>query len=587
MKRIALFSVLLSLIVSCAAPSGAVFASSDITESISDSKPVVENEHAASPMPNESLVPVSENNLPTMSPAAAMVVSEEIEQTVATGEDTTLQANTSEQVLSAPVEPAVIVAPEVPLPTSPLLLTAYQASGAHMHALQLFNNSSSMVATNNVELSYAAGGEEYGVTLPEGWLQPRSYMVIAWEGESEYADSTFQFAQVGQGALESITLLHAGYQPQLVPVAASYSGALLQRYKSSAGNYTTNTNFISAGSTISGGGLYRLPSPPHIAVREVLVNPRSCVYPDEATDCYDFIKLRNDGTESIDLSQYRLRSGYANSTSSATNTAYFSVVIAAGETITLTHDKEGKRVSFTANDGTIWLEDVYGFVSFDLGVSPYIGSSLTAQTGRSWAYNDAAGEWQWATPSPLREENDFTLPTSAGRGGAGQLRELTPCRDDQYRSEETNRCRNIATSTGSLTPCREGQYRSEETNRCRSIATAAAAVLKPCADDQFRNPETNRCKKIASSEEVALADCGEGRERNPETNRCRNVRSASTLADTLPFPVEETANDSRYFAGWWTIGSIILLGVGYGIWEWRVELIQYVRRVGAFVTRSK
>lgn len=152
-----------------------------------------------------------------------------------------------------------------------------------------------------------------------------------------------------------------------------------------------------------------------------------------------------------------------------------------------------------------------------------------------------------------------------------------PCRDDQYRSEETGRCRNIA-SARQLVPCRDGQYRSEETNRCRSIATAAASVLKPCADDQFRNPLTNRCKKIASAEEVALADCGEGRERNPATNRCRNI--LATTMPVAPFAPDEVIHTAQGTIGWWAFGGVSLVALGYAGWQWRFEAGRLIRRIG-------
>ena len=159
---------------------------------------------------------------------------------------------------------------------------------------------------------------------------------------------------------------------------------------------------------------------------------------------------------------------------------------------------------------------------------------------------------------------------------------LIDCGEGRERNPATGRCRNIPT-TSQLTPCREGQYRSEETNRCRSIATAANA-LKPCADDQFRNPLTNRCKKIASSDDVALADCGEGRERNPATNRCRN-----SIASTPPaagFAVEPIQDAANVFVGWWVFGGITILAVGYAGWEWREEVGRFVRKVAQF-GRSK
>ena len=163
---------------------------------------------------------------------------------------------------------------------------------------------------------------------------------------------------------------------------------------------------------------------------------------------------------------------------------------------------------------------------------------------------------------------------------------LADCGEGRERNPDTGRCRNIVAAS-TLTPCKEGQYRSEETNRCRSIATAAASVLKPCDDGQFRNPETNRCKKIASAEDVALADCGEGRERNPETNRCRNAVVAGAMTDTLPFAVEKTASSTEQFVGWWTLGIVAVIGAGYGAWEWREELGQVSMKVRQFVRRSK
>lgn len=338
--------------------------------------------------------------------------------------------------------------------------------------------------------------------------------------------------------------------------------------------------------TVTDGFWYIPPSAPSAQVLEIYVNPRTCVPPDDSIACYDYIKIKNTSEGGpLDLSNYRLRSGYSNSAASASNTTYSSVVLAPGEVRTLTQDQEGVPISFTANDGTVWFEDVEGVVLYSTDVPPYIGSDLTANKGRSWAYNSESGQWQWATPSPETEENNFTV-IEAGKGSVSQPPELVPCGENQYRSEETNRCRTIAVAS-TLTPCRDGQYRSEETNRCRSLATAVASVLKPCADDQFRNPLTNRCKNIASADDIALADCGEGRERNPLTNRCRNVTSAGTLADTMPFPVEKIEEGTERFASWWVLGVVALAGASYGVWEWREELLLAGRRAGRFISRSK
>lgn len=156
------------------------------------------------------------------------------------------------------------------------------------------------------------------------------------------------------------------------------------------------------------------------------------------------------------------------------------------------------------------------------------------------------------------------------------------CGEGRERNPTTGRCRNSLT-VRELAPCREGQYRNEETNRCRSIATAANA-LKPCADDQFRNPATNRCKKIASSDDVALADCGEGRERNPTTNRCRNI--VSSVPPAAGFAVEPIKDAANIFVGWWVLGGVTVLALGYAGWEWREEVSRFVRKL-AQIGRTK
>lgn len=196
--------------------------------------------------------------------------------------------------------------------------------------------------------------------------------------------------------------------------------------------------------------------------------------------------------------------------------------------------------------------------------------------GAAWALFDAT--WRYTNQPTGGEENRPSVAAPLTSTNSA----LQPCAANQYRSPETNRCRLLVTVTSTVTPCKEGQYRSEETNRCRSIAVAASTA-KPCADDQFRNPASGRCKKIASSDEVALADCGEGRERNPATGRCRNV-----LAKTIPqaaFAVEPIKDTGKAFVGWWILGGVGALALGYAGWEWRREFVGVVGRVSAIFTR--
>ena len=151
----------------------------------------------------------------------------------------------------------------------------------------------------------------------------------------------------------------------------------------------------------------------------------------------------------------------------------------------------------------------------------------------------------------------------------------SPCPVGQYRHPETYRCRKIEAAK-TITPCKDGYYRSEETGRCRSIASAAAKTLKPCPEGQFRNSSTGRCKKIASTDDIAK-ECPEGFERNPQTKRCRKIKSANM--PTVGSAATEVKQVAGATWGWWVFGGVSLLAVGYGVWQWRWEISQFVRKI--------
>ena len=151
----------------------------------------------------------------------------------------------------------------------------------------------------------------------------------------------------------------------------------------------------------------------------------------------------------------------------------------------------------------------------------------------------------------------------------------SPCPVGQYRHPETRRCRKIETAK-TITPCKDGYYRSEETGRCRSIASAAAKTLKPCPEGQFRNSSTGRCKKIASTDDIAK-ECPEGFERNPQTKRCRKIKSANM--PTVGSAAAEVKQVAGATWGWWVFGGVSLLAVGYGVWQWRWEISQFIRKI--------
>ena len=156
------------------------------------------------------------------------------------------------------------------------------------------------------------------------------------------------------------------------------------------------------------------------------------------------------------------------------------------------------------------------------------------------------------------------------------------CPAGQYRHPETRRCRKIEMAK-TITPCKDGYYRSEETGRCRSIASAVAKTLKPCPEGQFRNSATGRCKKIASTDDIAK-ECPEGFERNPQTKRCRKIKSANM--PTVGSAAAEVKQVAGATWGWWVFGGVSLLAVGYGIWQWRWEISQFVRKIRESIKSS-
>lgn len=304
-----------------------------------------------------------------------------------------------------------------------------------------------------------------------------------------------------------------------------------------------------------------------LRITELLPNPAG------ADESNEFIELYNADTEPVALRDYQLVVGekaYALPTE---------LVMQPSAYVTVSDRDLGVNLANTTGL-PIWLTTVRGV---EVASAP---AYANAKDDVSWALIDDV--WQY-TYAPTPGESNVALselPCEAGYARddtTHRCRKLEPiiipsaCRDGQYRSEETGRCRSFPAASV-LVPCKEGQYRSEETNRCRSFAALLTSAVKSCNDDQFRNPLTNRCKKIASSDEVALADCGEGRERNPVTNRCRNSASGATVPATA-FAVEPIQDAAEVFVGWWAIGGVGALALGYAGWEWRREVLAGIARI--------
>lgn len=267
----------------------------------------------------------------------------------------------------------------------------------------------------------------------------------------------------------------------------------------------------------------------------------------------EFIEIYNPTDRTIDLSLYSVKVGVGGE---KTYAFPIGATIAPGEYRTF-NDSVMKftlvntysRVVLTAIDGTL------------LGDS---GLYDSPQEGYSWSFID--GGWHFTNRPTPGSENLASLPTADKMSDETDVK-TSPCPVGKYRNPLTNRCRTIVADASLLAPCNADQYRNPETGRCKKIT----AALAPCKEGQYRSEETNRCRNIVLA--AMRKPCKDSQYRSEETGRCRNV----TSMPSANFAVEPIKDTGMVFAGWWAVGGVLLLAVGYAVWEWRSEILAWLR----------
>ena len=282
-----------------------------------------------------------------------------------------------------------------------------------------------------------------------------------------------------------------------------------------------------------------------------------------------FIEIINSGEKTVITTGCKLTVGYAGVRENIGD-----IELNPGEFLTIKIKNTNLKLPKTK--GKVYLLDEAG---------SKIDSAEYEKLAKSSSWSLIDDEWMQTFMITENSENIFKeyLDCQSGyeRNALGKCVKIAtppvenPCPAGQYRHPETRRCRKIEAAK-TITPCKDGYYRSEETGRCRSIASAAAKTLKPCPEGQFRNSVTGRCKKIASTDDIAK-ECPEGFERNPQTKRCRKIKSASM--STVGSAAAEVKQVAGATWGWWVFGGVSLLAVGYGVWQWRWEISQFVRKI--------
>lgn len=271
----------------------------------------------------------------------------------------------------------------------------------------------------------------------------------------------------------------------------------------------------------------------------------------------EFVELYNPNDAVIDLADYTLLVG-------PELLGVYS--FPKGSTI-----EPGGYKTFSNNDISYTLLNSSSRVAISLKSGIIVGqapSYVNPGEGMSWSLlGDTWAYTNHPTPSAANVRSDTLIETEV-------TPDVKPCASNQYRNPETGRCRLTNSTTVFLTPCKDGQYRSEQTNRCRSIA-ADAKEPAPCPAGQLRSTETNRCRKIAVA--TVPAACKPGQQRNTETNRCRTVVKMTQAG----FAVTRTKPDiSRTLYIIAAVGVVVLLGIGYAVWEWRQEVGRLLMKLG-------
>ncbi|NCU40578.1 hypothetical protein EOL73_02355 [Candidatus Saccharibacteria bacterium] len=317
--------------------------------------------------------------------------------------------------------------------------------------------------------------------------------------------------------------------------------------------------------------LYFLPFNPLIRIDEIYPYSQQCLPDSDSLLCYDYIKIHVDN--SVDLKNYVLRTSSSSSSRTSDNTFWLGLYTPnENGYITIYQNDDGEPYSLTNDGGRVWIEDLYGLVSYDDTVMRY-ESATASERGWSWMLQDNL-LWGWSTTPSPNVANLFTYYEP-------EENKVTVCPEGKYLNPDTNRCRTIEEAVNALAACPEGQERNPLTNRCRKIEQVATTSLAPCGEGQERNPLTNRCRSIASAV-AELLPCDEGYERNPATNRCRKVLGAATNTvsnyDKLGTS-ESNVKQAESPWGWLTVGTVGLCALGYAGYEWRSELKNGTRKL--------
>jgi len=118
--------------------------------------------------------------------------------------------------------------------------------------------------------------------------------------------------------------------------------------------------------------------------------------------------------------------------------------------------------------------------------------------------------------------------------------------------------------------CEQGKVINEATGNCVKITSVAEKI---CPEGQYLNILTGRCRQ---NEVASEKTCKEGYYLNPETGRCRKIQENNGTDYSV---APETFEEKSSFVALYIIIGVILLGLGYLIYEFRQEILKLWRKV--------
>lgn len=118
--------------------------------------------------------------------------------------------------------------------------------------------------------------------------------------------------------------------------------------------------------------------------------------------------------------------------------------------------------------------------------------------------------------------------------------------------------------------CEEGKVINEATGNCVKITSVAEKI---CPEGQYLNILTGRCRQ---NEVASEKTCKEGYYLSPETGRCRKIQENNGTDYSV---VPETFEEKSSFVALYIVIGVLLLGLGYLIYEFRQEILKLWRKV--------